>query len=105
MGKAAMKKGSMKAMKSKKGSKVAKGKIMRAAVFSGRKEKTYTGLTKADLTRSKTRGKIVGKKAYMNIKPWVEATQKARKQLGLKGFVPIKKGSALYRAAKALLSA
>merc|ERR1711920_210253 len=99
-------------MKSKKVSKVAKGKMMRAAVFSGRKEKTYTGLTKADLTRSKTRGKIVskkasaaGKKSYMNIKPWVEATQKARKQLGLRGFVLIKKGSALYRAAKALLSA
>merc|ERR1712060_773694 len=70
------------------------------------------GLTKADLTRSKTRGKIVskkasaaGKKSYMNIKPWVEATQKARKQLGLRGFVPIKKGSALYKAAKALLAA
>merc|ERR1712050_22702 len=110
MGKSSMK-GAMKAMKAKKVSKIAKGKMARAAVFSGRKEKTFTQLTKADLMKNK-RGKIVtkkqsaaGKKSYSRIKGWVEACQKARKDLGVKGFVAIKKGSALYKAAKALYSA
>merc|ERR1719272_979913 len=96
----------MKAMKAKKISKVAKGKLMKAVVFSGSKEKTYTGLKKSDLMKSKT-GKVVskkqhaaGKKAYKNIKGWTDAVQKARKELGVKGFVPIKKGSALYKKAK-----
>merc|ERR1719487_1722111 len=101
----------MKAMKAKKVSKVAKGKLMRSAVFSGKKEKTITQLTKADLIKNK-RGKIVtkkqsarGKKMYTNIKGWTEAVQKARKNLGIKGFVAIKKGSALYKEAKALYTA
>merc|ERR1712183_1024917 len=101
----------MKAMKAKKVSKIAKGKKARAAVFSGKKEKTITQLTKADLMKNK-RGKIVtkkqnarGKKIYSNIKGWTEAVQKARKNLGIKGFVAIKKGSALYNAAKALYKA
>merc|ERR1719293_288260 len=104
-------KGAMKAMKAKKVSKIAKGKKARAAVFSGRKEKTISQLTKADLMKNK-RGKIVtkkksaaGKKLYSQIKGWVEAVQKARKNLGIKGFVAIKKGSALYNAAKALYTA
>merc|ERR1719277_2303249 len=95
------------AMKTKKTSKVAKGKLMRAAVFSGRKEKTYTGLKKSDLIKSKT-GKVVskkssaaGKKAYKNIKAWTEAVQKARKELSIKGFVAIKKGTPFYKVAKA----
>merc|ERR1719408_97072 len=52
-------------------------------------------------------GKIVtkkqhaaGKKAYANIKGWTMAVQKARKELGVKGFVAVKKGSALYKKAK-----
>merc|ERR1719221_1321010 len=101
----------MKAMKAKKVSKVAKGKLMRSAVFSGTKEKTYTGLKKSDLVKSKS-GKVVskkasaaGKKAYANIKAWTVAVQKARKDLGLKGFVAVKKGSALYKAAKTIYSA
>ena len=72
------------------------------------KEKTKGGITKAMLMKSKT-GKIItkkqhaaGKKAYKNIKGWTEAVQKARKALGLKGFVAIKKGSALYKKAKEL---
>merc|ERR1712078_862451 len=94
----------MKAMKAKKVSKVARGQRMRASVFSGRKEKTYTGLKKSDLTKSKT-GKVVSKKACGFIKAWTQACQKARKDLGLKGFVAVKKGSALYKAAKAIYSA
>merc|ERR1712032_225253 len=100
----------MKVMKAKKVSKIAKGKNMRAVVFSGSKEKTKTGLTKSDLIRSKS-GKIVsrkasaaGKKRYANIKGWTVAVQKAKKELGVEGFVAIKKGSALYKKAKELYS-
>merc|ERR1719389_634876 len=66
------------------------------------------GLKKSDLMKSKS-GKLVskkshaaGKKAYQHIKDWTVACQKARKELGLKGFVAIKKGSALYKKAKEL---
>merc|ERR1712012_931935 len=41
-----------------------------------------------------------GKKAYKRIQGWTVAVQKAKKALGLKGFVAIKKGSALYKKAK-----
>merc|ERR1712224_950501 len=99
----------MRAMKKKAVSKIAKGKLARAVVFRGTKEKTKTGMTQADLMKNK-RGKIVSKKASARakaryasgIKGWVVAVQKARKALGLKGFVAIKKGSALYAKAKEL---
>jgi len=44
-----------------------------------------------------------GKKAYSRVKKWAEALSKARKALGLKGFVAIKKGSPLYTKTKALV--
>ena len=98
-------------MKAKKVSVIAKGRFAKSVVFNGSKEKTYTGLKKSDLMKSKS-GKIVsrkkhatGKKAYAFIKGWTDAVQKARKELGVKGFTPIKKGSALYNAAKAHYSA
>merc|ERR1712159_23558 len=102
---AAMK--AMRAMKKKAVSKIAKGKRARAVVFHGTKEKTYTGLTKSDLIKNKY-GKIVSKKASLRakknnyIKGWITAVKQARKALGLKGFVAIKKGSALYNKAKEL---
>merc|ERR1712138_156175 len=102
---AAMK--AMRAMKKKAVSKIAKGKMARAVVFRGNKEKTVGGMTKSDLIKNKY-GKIVSKKrsafAKKNnfIKGWTTAVQKARKALGLKGFVAIKKGSALYKKAKEL---
>merc|ERR1719408_1201802 len=103
---AAMK--AMKAMKKKAVSKIAKGKLAKLVVFRGTKAKTYTGLTKNDLVKNK-RGKIVtkkqtaaGKKAYANIKGWTVAVQKARKALGVKGFVAVKKGTPLYKKAKEL---
>ncbi|CAE8636196.1 unnamed protein product [Polarella glacialis] len=111
--KKAMKKVMKKAMKKKamKVSKIAKGKLARNVVFKGGKEKTATGLKKSDLMKSK-KGKIVsrkasanGKKAYTHIKAWTTACQKARKDLGIKGFVAIKKGTAFYKAAKAIYSA
>merc|ERR1712186_230536 len=110
---AAMK--AMKAMKAKKVGMIAKGKMARAVVFSGRKQKTASGLTKANLLKNKS-GKIVpksrsqnSKKAYANsaIKKWAEAMKAARKALNLKGFVPMggktAQGKALYAKAKSLL--
>merc|ERR1719313_3171319 len=96
----------MKTMKAKKVSKTAKGKLRNLVVFRGGKEKTASGLKKSDLMKSKT-GKIVskkkhavGKKCYSYIKGWSDAVQKARKELGVKGFVALKKSSELYKKAK-----
>merc|ERR1712013_40085 len=100
----------MKAMKAMKKtvSKIAKGKRARASVFRGGKEKTSGGLKKSDIVKSKS-GKLVskkqsaaGKKAYKHIQGWTVAVQKAKKALGVKGFVAIKKGTALYKKAKEL---
>merc|ERR1711937_929040 len=98
----------MGAMKKKTVSKIAKGRFAKAIVFRGTKAKTNSGLTKSDLMKNK-RGKIVtkkqvanGKKAYANIKGWTVAVQKARKALGVKGFVAVKKGTPLYKKAKEL---
>merc|ERR1712113_695977 len=104
-----------KAMKPKKVSKIAKGKNMRAVVFRGGKEKTKTGLTKANLIKNKA-GKIVSKKAsangkknYARIRGWTKAVQQAKKALGITGFVPVggktAQGKALYAKAKAINSA
>merc|ERR1712113_145662 len=98
----------MKAMKAMKKtvSKIAKGKRARASVFRGGKEKTSGGLKKSGIVKSKS-GKLVskkasaaGKKAYKRIQGWTVAVQKAKKALGLTGFVAVKKGSALYKKAK-----
>merc|ERR1711920_319425 len=104
-----------KVVKTKKVSVIAKGKMARAVVFSGRKQKTASGLTKANLLHGKS-GKIVSKsrsqnskKAYANsaIKKWADAMKAARKALNLKGFVPMggktAQGKALYAKAKSLL--
>merc|ERR1719263_807060 len=98
----------MRAMKKKVVSKIAKCKRARAVVFAGTNAKTLSGLSKNDLVKNK-RGKIVtkkmaanGKKAYANIKGWTVAVQKARKALGVKGFVAVKKGTPLYKKAKEL---
>merc|ERR1719456_1520454 len=102
---AAMK--AMKAMKKKKITKIAYGKLARAVVFRGNKEKTLSGLKQTDLIKNK-RGKIVSKKAsahakkvrYANIKGWITAVVKARKALGITGFCAVKKGTPLYKKAK-----
>merc|ERR1712113_735391 len=101
-----------KAMKPKKVSKIAKGKMARAVVFRGGKEKTKTGLTKDALLKNK-RGRIVskkasahGKKVYKNIEGWIKAVQQAKKALGVTGFAPVggktAAGKALYAKAKAI---
>merc|ERR1712185_862936 len=98
----------MKAMKkAKKVSKIAKGKRAKSVVFRGSKVKTKSGLKKEDLMKSKT-GAIVSKKQSAaakkrfgsTIKGWLDAVKAARKALGTKGFVAIKKGSPLYTKAK-----
>merc|ERR1712151_647711 len=112
--KVAMKK---KAMKVKRVSKVAKGRGAKARVLSGSKAKTVGGLTAASLTRSKT-GKVVSKKASARakkafqsspLKVWADACKKARKALGLTGFVPMggktAAGKALLAKAKSLMQA
>merc|ERR1712151_370076 len=96
---------------------VAKGKRAKSSVFSGKKQKTAGGLTREALTKNK-RGKVGSKKrsaramkAYQNsaLKAWGDAVKKARKALGLTGFVAIggksAAGKALYAKAKSLIGA
>merc|ERR1712037_515191 len=105
---------SMKAMKAKRVSKIARGKHAKAVVFHGSKEKTLSGLTKAALHKNK-RGKIVpkkasaaGKKRYQYISAWTKAVGKARKELGVTGFCVVggktAQGRALYAKAKSFYS-
>merc|ERR1711924_165035 len=76
---------------------------MGVLVFRGSKAKTVGGLTASSLTKNK-HGRVVSKKLSAKGKKseWIAAVQKARKAWGLKGFVAIKKGSALYKKAKEL---
>merc|ERR1712138_33954 len=101
--KAAKKPAKKKKKKAKKVSKIAKGKMKKVMVWKGKKEKTSSGAKKADLMKGYG-GKIVSKKASAASKkklgPWLAAVAKARKALGTKGFVAIKKGSPLYTKAK-----
>merc|ERR1712039_508523 len=103
-----------KAMKAKRVSVIAKGKRARVAVFSGRKEKTSSGLTKSKLIRN-SRGKIVSKARSAFAKSRyakglglrTSAVVGARKALGVsKGFVAINgktaEGKAIYAKAKEL---
>merc|ERR1719316_2426841 len=100
----------MKAMKAMKAMKKAKKVTIvgrKAAVFAGRKTKTVGGLKKSDLKKN-ANGKIVsikasnrGKKTFQkNLKGWTTAVSKARKELKIKGFCAVKKGTPLYNKAK-----
>lgn len=98
----------MKVMKAMKKSKIAKGKRGKVLVYKGKFQKTSGGLTKDALTKNKD-GKIVskrlqahGKKSYANIKKWVEAFVQARAEIGISGFVALKKGSDLYEKTREL---
>merc|ERR1719491_2359534 len=105
----------MKAMKVKKVTKVAKGRGAKARVFRGAKAQTSGGLTKDKLTKNKN-GKVVSKAmsaaskknfARSPLKKWADATKKARKALGLTGFVPnggkTAADKALYAKTKSLM--
>merc|ERR1719389_308319 len=112
----------MKAVKAMKGrvmkkkaiSKTAKGRLAKALVLRGSKEKTTGGLKKDDLIKNK-RGKVVskrqsalGKRRFSNIEAWVDAHMSARKALQVKGFCAINgktlQGKAIYVKAKAILA-
>ena len=115
--KAAMKamKKSMK-KKAMKLPKIAKGKRAKSSVFRGTKAKTSGGLTKDKLIKNKN-GKVVSKARSAASKKyyaagngkWGAAVQKARKELGIKGFCAIggksAQGKALYAKAKSLYTA
>merc|ERR1719312_418833 len=111
---AVMKKG--KAMKAKRVSIIARGKLAKALVFRGSKQKTSGGLTASTLMRSKT-GKIVSKAASQRakknfassaLKKWIDACKLARKQLGITGFCAVggktAQGKALHAKVKAILN-
>merc|ERR1712039_564197 len=104
-----------KTMKAKRVSKIAKGRMAKAQVLRGSKEKTAGGLTRNGLIKNK-RGKIVSKLAsaagsrrYKYIQAWVKCVVAARKALNMKGFVAVSgssaEGKALYAKSKALLAA
>merc|ERR1712012_701352 len=82
-------------------------------VWNGTREKTVGGLTKKDLMKSKS-GKIVSKKQALrargNMKKnglgkWMAAVKQVRKEMGLKGFIAIKKGTPYYKRVRAVYEA
>ena len=75
----------------------------RAQVMHGTVQKTRAGTGASRFTYNK-RGRIVSKKRHSagEHNPWIKAVTKARKQLGITGFVPVRKGSRLYKLAKKL---
>merc|ERR1719379_1772035 len=105
----------MKAMKVKRTSIIASGKLARSVVWRGGKTKTQGGLTKETLAKSKT-GKIVSKAASVRakkafgksvLKKWCDACKQARKELKITGFCPVggktAQGEALYAKVKSIL--
>merc|ERR1712203_1240912 len=106
---------SMKVMKAKRVSNIARGRFAKALVLRGSKAKTASGLT-ADMLMKNKRGKIVSKRKsasgalrYAQVESWVEAHMKARQALKIEGFVPINgrsvQGKAIYVKAKAIAAA
>merc|ERR1711939_728826 len=108
----------MKAMKTTKAktkrvSKVAKGRLAKYLVFKGTKEKTASGLRKDDLVRNNA-GKLVSRKKSAlgkkldRVKGWREAFMKARAVMGTRGFVAMNgqtaQGKALYAKTRSFYS-
>merc|ERR1711981_102833 len=78
-------------------------------VWNGSKTYTKGGLTKSNLMVNKNgrlmskKAHAVGKKAFAGVKSWNVALSKARKELGITGFVAINRGDMgvkLYNLAK-----
>merc|ERR1712127_78773 len=99
--------------KAMKKSKIAAGKLAKALVLRGAREKTSGGLRQSQIMKNK-RGKLVSKmKSEMSRKKykgsrfeaWMKAAAAARKELGITGFVALNgktpQGRALYAKAKA----
>merc|ERR1739841_145599 len=99
----------MKVMKAKRTSKIGKGRLAKAMVLRGSKEKTVGGLKAKDLMKNKY-GKIVSRKrsAAGRKLTWPKSIQQARKALSIKGFFAVggksPEGKALYAKAKAISS-
>jgi hypothetical protein len=100
---AAMKKPAKAAMKPMKAKNRVSKVGTKAQVLAGKKERTKSGLRKEHLVKSKggktvTRRKsAAGKKVFeQNLSRWILACSRARAELGLTGFVPVKKGTAFY---------
>ena len=92
----------MKAMKAMK-KKPISAHLSKRHAFFGKIDKSKSGLKKSDLVQNKN-GRVVSKKNHLRGKqsPWIAAVQKARKELKIKGFAVIKKGTPLYKKAKEL---
>merc|ERR1712070_119884 len=92
----------MKAMKAM-GKKPVSFRLARRHLFAGKLSKTASGMTKGDFVQNKS-GKIVSKtrSALSKKSPWIAAVQKARKELKIKGFAVVNKGTPLYKKAKEL---
>merc|ERR1712079_789882 len=93
------KKKPMKAMKAMKKDKKKSKLGSKSEVLKGTKIKTKSGFKQSDLMKNKE-GKVVtkrksamGLKAFKHIENWVNACKTARIELGLTGFVAMKKGS------------
>merc|ERR1719510_1213522 len=79
-------------------------------VWNGTKVYTTSGFTKKDLCLSKS-GRVMTKKQYkhgqvMKKTGWIQACAKARKELGITGFVIMNRGpqgKALYAKAKSFM--
>jgi hypothetical protein len=71
----------------------------RAQVYHGNATETAGGLTKKDLKKDRKSGELVSKAKSKDAKtnPWIKAVQKAKKELGIKGFALIQ-GPLLKRA-------
>merc|ERR1712138_191972 len=86
----------------------------RRSVFSGKREKTSSGLKRSDLKKNKA-GKIVSRKAsdrarrskgFRKVMAWAAACKAARKQMGIKGFQAVggksARGQALLKKVRSL---
>merc|ERR1711972_493943 len=101
-------KAARKARKTKRVTKKMQTGSMRQ-VWNSTKFYTKSGMTKKDLVRVK--GHIMTKKQHKNGQRakktgWMKAVSKARKQLGITGFVLMNRGAqgkALYKAAKSFM--
>merc|ERR1719512_8653 len=106
----------MKAMKAKaqRTSIIARGKLAKALVFRGSKQKTQGGLTKDLLMKNKS-GRVVSKArsaqsrkrwASSAMKKWCDAVRQARKELNITGFCAVNgktaQGKAVYVKAKSI---
>ena len=73
----------------------------RRHVFSGKRLTSKGGFTKSAFMKNK-HGRIVSKKQHARggLNKWIIAVRKARKALGITGFMAIKKGTPFYKKAR-----